>query len=462
MSKFPVRISNQIFLLFTVAMIVFGIFAGFVYYKAAQEGINDLLERDALILSKQIADLTTVNILEQNVYNIDSVLHTVKGSNENVRYIIVLDEEGAVITSTFHHGLPKGLLRINPIQKGLERPATKSYLSNEGYIYDVIYPLDGGALGFIRLGMSSYEWGPIFRNTLTIMVCVLILSLLILLILSRTLIYNFLKPLVGLSAATKEIAKGRYDYPLPEEKGNELDGLIESMRQMMAQIESKNRRIQTLLVQTIEVQEAERLRISRELHDEVGQVLASLAMSMGLLVNSVQDEEKKAYIEEVRKETIHAIERLRSIAIDLRPPAFKDVGVEKAFSQYVKDWSEANHIPVVVEMTISEEYVSKDFHLELNLFRILQEGLTNILKHAKATEVILIIKTEAQGWSLSLGDNGLGIKQSLANRPPSYKHIGLIGMEERAERFGGYIDISEKSQWNTWIEVRIPYEEDKI
>lgn len=469
----PGNIKEQIFILFTFTLILFSIITGITYYHTSDNVIKSILEDNAIILSKQISNLTSNYILEQDIYSIDSLIHTIKNNNKNIRYIIVLDEEDNVISSTFHHGIPQGLLKENVIYSNELK--TNSYISNEGEIYDIFYPINAGQLGAIRIGLKVYEWKTIFWNIFSKLLLIFTTLILFILLLSRILIKNFLQPLIGLSNAAKQFGKGNFLISLPKQQNNELDPLIKSMTIMAKEIKRKNNKINQLLHQTIEIQEEERLRISRELHDETGQVLASLAMSLGLLLKNITSDEERLFLESIQNETIQAMERIRRIAIDLRPPEFTTLGINVVFNKYISNWSKKNNIKCLY--TIQTLSSSKDFQLELNLFRIMQEALTNIIKHAQADNVLLILK-EYNNIELKLliCDDGIGIKNSLAKRSYTYKHIGLIGMKERVQYFNGYLRYYSNSnklksellefqnlfptiiniQWNTCIKVYIP------
>ncbi|MCA1576171.1 MAG: PAS domain S-box protein [Acidobacteria bacterium] len=212
-----------------------------------------------------------------------------------------------------------------------------------------------------------------------------------------------------------------------------------------------------LLQQIVTVQEDERRRISRELHDQIGQHLAAI----GLLTNSLKElppldptaDKRFRQLEEVTDQLAREVERL---SWELRPTALDDLGLSTALSNYVAKWSELSHMPVEFHSTgFDEERLAPQ--VETAIYRIVQEALTNIIKHAGATCVSLILERWDGQVSAVVEDDGCGFDVEAAHTAnEGGRNLGLMGMRERATLVGGTFNIESTPGAGTTIFVRIP------
>lgn len=214
-----------------------------------------------------------------------------------------------------------------------------------------------------------------------------------------------------------------------------------------------------------EAEESERQKIARELHDEFGQLLAVLKMDLGWLtveleqrqvINKAQFSEKFKSMMTVLDQSIHSV---RQVTTMLRPVMLDTLGILPALGWLTQDFQERTGISCnVLEGSEVEDIVIND-ERAIALFRIAQEFLTNVMRHAKASEVQFTLSVK-EGWCvLDMTDNGIGI-------PPERIHttdtLGLLGMKERAEMGGGRFIIEGKAGEGTHVTVSLPVEKDRL
>ncbi len=201
---------------------------------------------------------------------------------------------------------------------------------------------------------------------------------------------------------------------------------------------------------TEKAREDERTNISRELHDDLGQSLTAIKIDLGLIKKLVSDSEAVARITKLSGlvgETIKTVQRLTS---QLRPQMLDDLGLELTLDWYTKEFAIRNHIEINLEID-SELELSHD--ASLNLFRIVQESLTNIARHAHSTQVDINISETKDTIYLRITDNGIGINEEKIKAKESF---GIISMKERAALLGGILNIYNKNNAGTEIMLILP------
>jgi signal transduction histidine kinase len=203
-------------------------------------------------------------------------------------------------------------------------------------------------------------------------------------------------------------------------------------------------------------QEDERKRISRELHDETAQSLATLLLDIEALdrAKGQSSDEEKQVIKKLRIKINTIVEGVRSFAHELRPPVLDQIGLVPALELLVQELNEGRKIKGSIEIIGSEYRISAN--AELAMFRIAQEALRNVRKHSQATEVTVKIEFAKDTVSLTITDNGRGFElpQVIGNFAETGK-LGLIGMQERARLFGGSLSVESQVGRGTTVSVEI-------
>ncbi|MBP2626956.1 MAG: histidine kinase [Firmicutes bacterium] len=205
----------------------------------------------------------------------------------------------------------------------------------------------------------------------------------------------------------------------------------------------------------IRVQEEERKRISRELHDETSQSLTSIIVGLRVLAEQVKGSGEREKILHMRDLARTTLEAVHDMAVELRPVLLDDLGLVAAAQKYIANYSKQYNIVMHVEFNnLSRERFATE--VEIALYRILQEGLTNIVKHAKATEVwVSLYKTQTK-LILMINDNGVGFNLELFKSTHSRTSLGIYGMSERVALVEGIFDIKSAVGQGTKIFVEIP------
>ncbi len=217
-----------------------------------------------------------------------------------------------------------------------------------------------------------------------------------------------------------------------------------------------------LLQQIVTAQEEERRRIARELHDEIGQNLTALILSLKALHdNSTIDAHMTDHIAQIQAMAVQISEDVRSLAVHLRPSALDDLGLALALSTYIEQWSARAHVAVDLHSS-GLDGVRMPLSVETTIYRLVQESLTNVRKHAQATEVSVIIERRADEVCLIIEDDGVGFTvPTTPSAPDATPPLGLIGMTERAVLLGGSLTIESEPGRGTSIFVRIPLPKDQ-
>jgi signal transduction histidine kinase len=213
--------------------------------------------------------------------------------------------------------------------------------------------------------------------------------------------------------------------------------------------------LQSLSRRLVEVQEAERHYVARELHDEAGQALTALVYGLGELERETVPAQRELRLTELKKTTHEVLENLHHLAMDLRPASLDFLGLVPALNQYVKATGERYGLNAQFKVIgLTEERLPAA--METALYRIVQEALTNVVRHAQATRVDVLLERRDERVVLVVEDNGRGFESSLADLAQA-GHLGLVGMQERAEMLNGTLVIESAPSSGTTIVIEVPY-----
>jgi two-component system CheB/CheR fusion protein len=248
---------------------------------------------------------------------------------------------------------------------------------------------------------------------------------------------------------------------LEEQVQERTSALVAANAALQAEISEHKQTQQTrqlLLHQLITTQEEERRHIARELHDQMGQDLTALLLEMKALQNAVAaDASIAGRVAQVQVLAMQISAEVRTLALQLHPPALDHIGLVATLANYVEEWSARALVPVDFHTT-GLDGARLPATIEMALYRLVQECLTNILKHAQATDVSLIIERRADALQMIVEDDGVGFDIAAAHRSAhAARRLGLIGMQERVAQLGGALTIESEPGRGTNIIVRIPF-----
>jgi signal transduction histidine kinase len=230
----------------------------------------------------------------------------------------------------------------------------------------------------------------------------------------------------------------------------ELAQLNRENSRLLDEVRIKSDRLQQLLRRALAAQEAERKRLARELHDETGQALTSLMLQLKALQDESDLDVIRDRLNGLRYLTSRTVEEVRRLSIDLRPAALDDLGLVPAIRAYLDDWTQHSGIEL---QFISQKAVGRlPSDLEIILYRLVQEGVTNIARHSQARTARIVLDHIGRSVLLTMADDGIGI--DLANHPGD--GLGLAGMRERVEMAGGHWQIISAPSAGTRILIDLP------
>jgi len=200
--------------------------------------------------------------------------------------------------------------------------------------------------------------------------------------------------------------------------------------------------------------EQEQARIARELHDELAQSLSTLKMDIALIRSAPAgggDVALAKRLDRMEEQIDATIAAMRRIAADLRPLALDDLGLVPAIEALVQEFE--RRTGVRGELAIGDERLAVTDAQATAIFRIIQESLTNVAKHARATRVEVIVEVDDDAVTVTVHDDGAGFASDGPRKPQSY---GLLGIRERAYLLGGEMRVTSAPGKGTEIEVRLP------
>jgi signal transduction histidine kinase len=301
---------------------------------------------------------------------------------------------------------------------------------------------------------------------------------------------NIVKPIQALDEASAQMASGRLDVPIRNGGIDEVARLTANLERMRVKLESTlddHRRGKQALQQVVEehtaeltvlyeqlegrkemckrllgrvltAQEAERARLARELHDSIGQSITAVIMTTTAVENSLPGalSGEKDKLANVRAMATQALHDLRGLIFDLRPEILDDLGLALALRSQVKTYLEPAGVRVQLHAAGLKDQLPPE--VETTIFRVVQEAITNIGRHAHATEASIVLTKRDNKLMVRVQDNGVGFDLALVDNG-NHQAWGLRGMEERVTMLGGQLFISTKPGGGTVLQAEVPLDQ---
>jgi len=212
---------------------------------------------------------------------------------------------------------------------------------------------------------------------------------------------------------------------------------------------------QVLINALVNAQEGERSRLARELHDGPGQTLTSLLMRLKAIGNKTQAKLIRTSLDELCDFVAEIIEQVREISYLLRPAALEELGLATAIQTLAQRIGEQSGFTADFDNALDGEKLPLE--IEITLFRIAQESLTNIVKHAQAKNVHIQLFNNQDSIGMRIKDDGIGFNPEVSALLTDRPHLGLVSMQERASILNGDVKVISNPGDGTEIEVTIPY-----
>jgi signal transduction histidine kinase len=238
--------------------------------------------------------------------------------------------------------------------------------------------------------------------------------------------------------------------------------LLEEVKQKTAELRFSNDQLRKLAAHFQNVREEEQKRIAREIHDELGQQVTSLKMDVSWIKKRIiaagKEEQFMPRLNQMMELLDESVKTVRRISSGLRPSVLDDLGLMAALDWQSKEFERKFSIPV--ELISSQKSLDISSDIATGVFRLFQESLTNVARHAQAEKVVASIEIEDGALVLKVSDNGKGFDTSSKSGRP--KTLGLLGMNERVLMMKGRLDISSTPGKGTTVTVTVPLQSEKV
>ena len=267
-------------------------------------------------------------------------------------------------------------------------------------------------------------------------------------------LYVLSRTLIAVGAGISAGAIGLFAY-----LSIQLRAANQGLRKEMARLVESEGARERLYAELVSVEEKERGRLARELHDQMGQDLAVLKLELADLARTLGSTlsagPASAQIAKLQALTADLVEQVHAIAWDLRPATIDELGVHGAFGHYLEEWQRRSGVSVDLESGLEGQRLPPP--LEIALYRVLQEALTNVVKHAQASNVSVTLQRHGDEVVMVVEDDGHGFEPDAIRPGGSTRgRLGLIGMRERAVLAGGELHMESAPGTGTTLVVRIP------
>ena len=274
--------------------------------------------------------------------------------------------------------------------------------------------------------------------------------------------FIFVTGTLGEEVVIEMLKSGATDYVLKTRLSRLVPAVLRALREKEERLDrlktedklrKSHEQLRALSVYLQHIREDERIRISRQVHDELGQSLTGLKMDLYWLSSRLPKQLREVH-DKTKAMSAHidsTIQTVRRISTELRPGILDDLGLVAALEWQAHEFQKRTGVHCTVTSDLKEAILDED--LNTAFFRIFQETLTNVIRHANATKVTIHLKKQRGQLILEIKDNGRGISEAEISNTRS---IGLLGMRERAALLGGKITVSGVSGKGTTVLVKIP------
>lgn len=419
------------------------------------------LRDTSVALARDLAARSTDLILINDLYALHQLLKETRANNQDVRYVFVVGADGHVLAHQFGEGFPGGLLEANTVAAD-EHHNTRVLSTDEAPVWDTAVPIFGGRAGIARVGVSQAR--PI--NTLNALTGQILLTTLLVSALGVTaaawLTWVLTRPIRTLSQAARAIGDGdltqRIDRWADDEVGDLADafnGMARGLQRAESDRKANEAARKHYVKGVIAAQEDERKRIARELHDSTSQSLTSLVLGLRAL-GGCDNLEIQRHAEDLREVAARTLDEVHQLALQLRPSVLDDLGLAAAIERYVADCRRHSGLEIDLAMR-GLDGPRLPAEVETALYRIVQESITNVIRHAEARTASIMIERHggiAPGVRLVVEDDGKGFNPETAGR--AGQRLGLYGMHERAQLLGGSVTLESQPGAGSSVFVMIP------
>ena len=447
-----------------------------------------ILGETALSVATSLASRLEPKVSSQDMGALDKEVSQTIATFPDVRYIVVqgtgkrilshgftfpkeappdLVKNGGDLCAACHATLsPKvistDLLEV-PQKLKLSTGEVHVYRRNKGMILEVTVPIGTGGAGSVRLGIGDRILGREVRTIYRSLLLSIALCLLAGPSLSFGLSYLLVRPLHNLLLATNRLRENDFSARAKIYSGDEIGQLAVVFNQMADGLETYRRTVhekeaarQMLIGKIVQAQEDERKSVARELHDQLGQTLSHVLLRIESSRRQCPSETEGCGL--ICDEVRGLIDEVRKLAWNVRPSILDDYGLEHALARYVEEVSRRVNFHLDCQCVALPGLPLLPGTVAMPLYRIAQEAITNIIRHAQATEASVILMRRRTEIILIVEDNGRGFDaEGLGGRGAG--SLGIMGMQERAMLAGGEFIVDSQPGKGTTLRVTIPLPE---
>jgi two-component system, NarL family, sensor histidine kinase UhpB len=309
-------------------------------------------------------------------------------------------------------------------------------------------------LGAIAGTTVTLQWASTSTNVLEFVVLFALLGTLISIIVNWFVLRATFQPLIELERTVDQVRRGNFSVRAERVglRDPNIDTLSDTMNGMLDTVERYRAQLHNLSMQVVNAQEEERKRIARELHDDTAQVLTAQLLRLKTMEATNQNL-NTGDLAQLIEMTAEALEDVRHMAHELRPPSIDDLGLYASVESLTAQFQDRFGMGIRFEVQGAKRRLPPG--MEVALYRIIQEALTNVAKHSQATSASVTLGTDETGVWACIQDYGIGFDPSTVDRSDG-SGLGLFGMQERTSLFGGQLKIESRRRHGTTVTVRMP------
>jgi two-component system sensor histidine kinase UhpB len=447
------------------------------YFQHRKKMISNLQENISPHLTQMVNDVLKSSMLSKNKSEMKYILE-VANQYPDVRKIFILNRTGRIITSiddkeigktidirdptcqVCHHGTTKALNKtvIYSSLQGERIFRNVNPIYNRKECFSCHHPeekITGVLVTDFTLSNIEKQLQAEFKENIFLLFFAIGISTFVIGIALNQLV---IKKLQHFMEAASLFGRGDFKRTISFKSDDEIKRLADSFNLMAKTLMEKMRLERKYLSQIIETQENERRRISRELHDEIGQALYAIKFNLEMIDKDLPQATPlvRGRLGEAKSLSSQTLTSMRQLALDLRPTMLDDLGLIPTLRWYVQNFSNRLNIYSNFEAMGLEEKLPPQ--IETAFYRIIQEALNNIAKHAQADRVEISLMRRDSKILASVQDNGKGFDLDKVLHPESPERgFGLIGIQERVSLLGGQIEIQSRPGSGTLIRIEVPY-----
>ena len=416
---------------------------------------TDRLRDTATSMIQQIARTSGNYMVAVDYATLEDYLGNIIDYQE-LSYLVILDrDEHAVIALGTFPAQPWPASEAHPAQV------------TDG-VFDVsdVITVAGQPMGRVLMGFSLSLMDEAIRKSRTRGISIAAAEIILTVIVTVLIGLGLTRRLGILAAAAQKVGKGDYSTRIPIETADEVGRTASAFNHMVTEVSNRTQQLEeaesqsrTLLAEnrnlvhtSLNVQEEERKHLARELHDELGQCITAIQADAESIRDLSREGDKRieTSASAILDVSSHIYEVVHAMMQRLRPGVLDDLGLVEALKEELSTWQD-RHPEIEANFDVAGSLDGLDERINITIYRIVQECLTNITRHAGATRVSISLSGNIDRLVLSVSDNGKGLDQST----PS-DGLGLVGMRERAEGLGGEFMLESKKGAGVTIRIRIP------